>query len=85
METIILIGTGAYFVFSGMLLIALLRSATRTSADWSAYTLMVNVQLAESSHDADRAHGHVAADASPQAAADRQRLQITHGAPAQPG
>ncbi len=53
MVTIILISTGTYFVFSGVLLIALLRSAARTSADWNAYALLANVRLLDSHPDVD--------------------------------
>ena len=47
MVTIIVNDTVAYFVFSGVLLIALLQSEARTSADWSAYRLLINVQLTD--------------------------------------
>ena len=86
MAIIILISAVAYFVFSSVLLIALLRSAARTSADWAAYMLLVNVQLTESTSDSGRACGHLAAgDAPPRGAADRQRPQVKHITPARPG
>jgi hypothetical protein len=65
MATILLIVTGAYFIFSGALLIALLRSAARTSADWNASTLFVNVPLTDAHSDSGRAHGHTAVGAAP--------------------
>jgi len=64
MATIIFIGVVAYCIFSGALLIALLRSAACTSADWNAYTLLVNMPLTDAHSDSDRAHGHVAAGAA---------------------
>ena len=86
MATIIMIGLAAYLIFSGVLLMALLRSAARTSADWAAYTLLVNVQLTTRTQNSDRAHGQVAAgDAPPRVAVDRQRPQVTDSTPARSG
>ena len=85
MATIIFISAGAYIVFSGVLLIALLRSAARTSADWAAYLLLVNLSLTESTSESGQACGQRAAgDAPPQVAATRQHPHATHPTPARP-
>jgi len=46
MMTVILAGTVTYLVLSGVLLLALLRSAARTSDDWTMSTMSANQTLA---------------------------------------
>ena len=80
MVTIILISTGTYFVFCGVLLIALLRSAARTSADWNAYALLANVRLLDACPDPVWAHSHVAAGTAHRSGASISVGHIVHHA-----
>jgi len=83
MVIIILISTGTYFVFCGVLLIALLRAAARTSADWNAHTLLVTVRLLDAHSDIDRAH-IAAGTVPPRPVAAHQYLHARHGTAARP-
>lgn len=81
MLTIILMSTGAYFVFSGVFLIALLRSAACTSLDWSAYSLLADVRLLDVHPYKDRVH-MAAGTAPPCRVVTGQR--VTQHTPARP-
>jgi len=53
MTTLILMSAVGYLGLSSLLLIALLQSAARTSADWRASMISVNRRLAETTPDSD--------------------------------
>ena len=57
MATLILMSAVGYLVLSGLLLIALMQSAARTSDDWLASMMSVNRRLAEANPDSDRVIG----------------------------
>lgn len=74
METMILVGVMSYAALSGIFLIALLRSAARTTEDWAASTLPTSQTLTETNLTTDRACDYeVAVDAPPLMLAVRRR------------